>query len=137
MKYTTANKVEADAAREYLERLITDKRTVEIKRVSKRRSLKQNNYLYLLLGEFASELGYTVNEAKTLYKMENLDIYSYTKNDKVFLRSSADLTTDEMTKTVDRFRTYAGELGIDLPLPTDEAWLQSLENKIEQNRRYL
>ena len=142
MKYTTANKTEAQAAQEYLDRLVADKRTVEIKRVSQRRSLPQNSYLHLLLGAFGAHFGYTMAEAKTIYKQINDDIYHYQKKtallgDGTFYRSSADLTKEEMTKTIERFRTFSSEAGYDLPLATDQAWLQSLENLIEQNRSYM
>ena len=137
MKYTLANQVEAMAAQEYLSRLVNDKRTVEIKRVVKRRSLGQNAYLHLLLGAFGAEFGYTIDEVKDIYKQLNKSIYEYDKNGRIFMRSSAVLTTEEMTKSIDKFRAYSSEIGLDLPTATDQAWLQSLENTLEQNRSFL
>lgn len=137
MKYTTANKTEAQAAQEYLKRLVADKRTVEIKRVSQRRTLPQNNYLHLLLGAFGAHFGYTLAEAKMYYKQLNQDIYRYEKKGHEFFKSSADLTSEEMKRSIDKLRQYSADAGFDLPLATDQAWLQSLENLIEQNRSYL
>lgn len=137
MKYSTANPNEAEAAREYLNQLIEGKKTVEIKRVIKRRTINQNSYLHLLLNAFGLHFGYTTQEAKVLYKRLNKDIYAYEKGTEVFFRSSADLDTQEMTKSIERFRQFSAEQDYPLPLATDEAALMSLGNAIEQAQHYL
>src|SRR3972149_3300739 len=72
-----------------------------------KRSLNQNSYLYLILGWFACETGYTALEAKQIYKKINEQIYQYEKKGSRFMRSSADLTTVEMTHTIEKFRNYS------------------------------
>ncbi len=117
--------------------LIEKKATVEIKRVIKRRTINQNSYLHLLLSAFGLHFGYTTEEAKVLYKRFNKDIYAYEKAGEVFLRSSADLNTQEMMKSIDRFRQFSAEQDYPLPSATDEAAMRSLENAIETAQHYL
>lgn len=135
MKYNTAIKGEKADAEKYFQKLVDSESILEIKKVSKTRSLRQNSYLHLLLGAFGDHFGYTIEEAKLIYKEVNKNIYYYKKKDRVFIRSSADLDTAEMTKTIDHFREVSAEQGCELPLATDQDWLRSIENMIEQNSR--
>lgn len=135
MKYNTAIKGEKENAKKYFEKLVDSESLVEIKKISRTRSLRQNSYLHLLLGAFGDHFGYTIEEAKLIYKEVNKDIYYYKKKDRVFIRSSADLDSKEMTKSIDHFRDVSAAQGCDLPLATDEDWLRSIENMIEQNSR--
>lgn len=139
MKYDLSNADEAKAALAYLERLITRKNVCEVKKVDPKRSLQQNNYLHLLLGAYGLELGYNIDEAKTVFKRDiNPTIFVYEKNGSKFLRSSADLTTAEMTRAIDRFREFADEVnGIYLPPAENVAELRSIENAMERSRNYL
>lgn len=138
MKYQTKNNQEAVEAKAYLKVLLDKKCLVEIKKVSPRRSLKQNNYLYLTFGIFAAQTGYKPEEAKVIYKRyANTSLYVYEKNGIAFLRSSADLSTEEMTRSIDRWREYAAENGVNIPPPTDEEALRFYENMIEQQQHYM
>ena len=137
MKYSLANSHEVERARQFLDQLIDKKVVVEIKRIMPRRSLAQNSYLHLLISAFGLHFGYTNEEAKFIYKEINKDVYVYTKKGRKFYRSSADLTKEEMTKTIDRFRLKSAENGYELPLASDVEWLRELDNLIEQSRYYL
>lgn len=106
----------------------------DVRRVDPKRSLRQNNYLHLLLGAFGAHFGYTLAEAKLVYKELNKGVYAYQKKGRTFYRSSADLDTAEMTKTIDHFREVSERHGCPLPIATDDAWLRSIENMIEQNK---
>lgn len=134
MKYNTAIKGEKENAKKYFEELLAKDSIVEIKKVSRNRSLKQNSYLHLLLGAFGNHFGYTIEEAKLIYKEVNKNIYYYKKKDRLFIRSSADLSVDEMKDSIDKFREESAKQGCDLPLATDQDWLRSIENMIEQNK---
>ena len=135
MKYKLANRQEQLDASAYLSKLMLQEAVIEIKRINPNRSLSQNAYLHLILGVFGAELGYSIEEAKTIYKREvNQGIYVYEKNGQKFLKSSADLTTEEMAKTIDKFFIYAGENGIELPLAEDKDALLRAENYIERNK---
>jgi hypothetical protein len=137
MKYNLADPKDTEQAKYYLDQLIEKKAVAEIKRVLQRRSLSQNRYLHLLLGAFGAHFGYSLDEAKILYKQLNPSVYVYRKNGHTFLRSSAGLDTAEMTKTIDRFREQSKEMGYPLPDATDQAWLMSLENEIERAGYFL
>jgi hypothetical protein len=134
MKYNTAIKAEKAEALRYVMRLVNKKQIVEIKKVSPSRSLRQNSYLHLLLGYFAQHFGWELDEAKTIYKRWNQDIYFYQKSGQSFLRSSADLSVDDMTRSIDTFRRRSAEEGLPLPTATDQGWLREIENEIERSK---
>lgn len=137
MKYDLSKPEQAKEAQEYLDKALSKSRRVEIKLIAPRRSLAQNAYLHLLLGAFGSHFGYTIEEAKTIYKEISKDIYFYGKKGRTFMRSSADLTKEELAVTVDRFMKKSAEAGYELPLATDQEWLMQLDNQIEKTRSYL
>lgn len=138
MKYNLSLPFEVQQARDRLAYLIEKKNIVEIKKVNPNRSLNQNNYLHLLLGAFGVHFGYTLEEAKVIYKRDvNPDIYVYEKNNQKFMKSSADLDTEEMAKSIDRFHQYSREAGYPLPPATDQEWLRQIENEIERSKHYL
>lgn len=134
MKYNTAVEKEKNDAFQYLTDLAAKDSLVEVKKISPKRSLKQNAYLHLLCAAFGDHFGYTLEESKYLYKEINKNIYFYKKKDRVFVRSSADLSVDEMKQSIDRFREKSAEQGCDLPLATDQDWLRSIENMMEQSK---
>lgn len=134
MKWNLRNPKEADQAFAYLTELVGKEALVEIRRNYPVRTLNQNAYLHLILSAFADNFGYTADEAKQVYKEVNANIYRYDKKGRTFWRSSADLTKDEMAKSIDIFRLKSAEQGYDLPLATDQEWLRSLANKVEQSR---
>lgn len=143
MKYNLTVSQAIKEAKEHLGRLIVDGKTVDIKEVKPRRSLNQNSFLHLLLGAFSAHFGFSLNEGKSIYKMlpGNKELYHYTKelNGRTFefVRSSADLDKTEMTKSIETLREWSAKMGYPLPTAQDEAWLQSLENDVERNERYL
>lgn len=138
MKYNTAIPEEKKAALSYAMKLINKKQIVSITKVSPKRTLAQNNYLHLIIAYFGLETGYLPHEAKTVFKREaNPDIFVYEKNGTKFLKSSADLTKEEMAKAIDRFIIFAAEQNVDIPPATDPEWLRQIENEIERSRYYL
>ena len=143
MKYNLASTIEQGRALAYLAQLVEKKVVVDVKEVKPRRSLPQNRYLHLLLGYFGQSLGYTREEAKMIYKQlpGNKDVYVYEKDvggkPMTFVRSSAELTKEEMTKTIDVLRDWSNRLGYPLPTATDKDWLMQIENEIESNEAHL
>jgi len=125
------------ASIEYINKYKEKNITIEVTAKHPKRSLKQNNYLYLLLGFFGLEFGYTIEEAKQLYKRLNKDIYFYEKNGEKFIKSTADLDTKDMTLSIDIFRTYSAGIGLYLPQPDEHAFLNHIHNEIEKNKQYL
>lgn len=137
MRFNLANQNEVQTSALYLSGLAKNKRHIEIKPVPVKRTHSQNAYLHLILGAFANHFGYTLEEAKQLYKEVNADIYKYEKKQRTFWRSSADISKEDMAKSIDRFRLRSEENGYPLPLATDQAWLAQIEAEIERSHYYL
>jgi hypothetical protein len=137
MNYDLAKPVELIAARSRLTYLARKRRRVHIKEVRVNRTLSQNSYLHLILAAFGAHFGYTLEEAKMVYKDINSAVYRYNKKGRTFIRSSADLSKEEMARTIDHFMEKSKEAGYELPLATDQEWLLQIENEIERNRHYL
>lgn len=137
MRYNLDTTDEAHRAFSYLNKLVCKHARVDIKKVDPKRSLNQNAYLHLTFGIFAVQYGEPSRIAvKQIHykKYANPDLYiAKSKDGDLFLRSSADLTTTEMTKSIDRWRVYAGECGVHIPLPGDDEALIYWQNRIEQN----
>lgn len=108
------------------------------------RSLNQNNYLHAIIGAVAMETGTTLAYAKEFYfkRIANADLFVRDVDDPYagrvqVLRSSADLTKEEMSIAIDRFKQWAAEQGMYLPEPEDEAVLAMLQVEMGKVRRYL
>lgn len=138
MKFDLKSLDETTEAFEYVTELSGKEAMVEIKKISPKRSLSQNSYLHLILTYFGDHFGYETEEAKAVYKYVNVDIYRYHKKGfpYPFWRSSADLTKDEMTTSIDKFRKVSAEHGCELPLAIDQEWLRRIENDHERLRKY-
>lgn len=137
MKYNLASEAEALKAFGYLSDLSGKHALVEVKKISPKRSLSQNSFLHLLIGAFGAHFGYSLAEAKIVYKDINKGVYAYDKKGRTFYHSSADLNKEDMSKTIDRFREASAEAGYPLPLATDQEWIRQLDNAIEQSKYYL
>jgi hypothetical protein len=132
MKFNLDNETEANEAFEYLTELVGKHALAEVVKVSPKRSLNQNSYLHLIIAAFGNHFGYTAEEAKLVYKYLNAEIYRYKKKSLTFWRSSADLTKDEMTITIDKFRRASEKQGYPLPLAIDQEWLRKIQNEVER-----
>lgn len=136
MKFDLAQAHQVKAATGYLDKLREKKNVVELRKVSPARSLSQNSYLHLLLAAFGNHFGYTLEEAKLIYKEINRDVYIYKKKGRTFFKSSADISKDDMAKTIDVFMEKSKSAGFPLPLATDKDWLMQIENEIERAKYY-
>jgi hypothetical protein len=137
MIYDLSNEMQVKEAETYFKYLTEKSAKCEIKQLRKKRSGQQNRYLHLLIGKFAMHFGYTMIEAKEIYKSVSCEIYKYTKKGRQFYRSSADLTTKEMTDSIEKFRQKSAENGCYLPSADEESFLMSIQNEIEKNQQYL
>ena len=144
MRYDLSNPFQAAQARKRFAKFLDDKTVIELteKRV---RTLSQNAYLHVCIGCVALELGETIEYVKQYYfkRACNADIFTSTKFDKVLgyevdtIRSSSDLTKEEMSIAIDRFIAWSAEHGIYIPSPDEKEILFALEGEIERNKRYL
>lgn len=145
MLYDLHNPLDVQNARTRLDLLIRKQVVVELTEKKPRRTIPQNAYLHLLLGYFASQTGDTLEWVKKVYYKNvcNPDIFVAERADKLagrvrYLRSSADLTTEEMTTTIERFRNWsATTAGIYLPDAENEAELLAAQIAVERHKTYL
>lgn len=145
MIFNLNNSFEHDRFKEYVNQLYKQKAIVEVKKKLPNRTLAQNSYLHLLLGYFGSEYGCSLDEAKIdFYKRTcNRDLFERKTvnkkgNEVTYLRSSAELTTGEMTLSIDRFRNFASsEAGIYLPSPNEREFLIHIQQEIERHKEFL
>jgi hypothetical protein len=142
MKYDLRNTIEINQCELQLTKLIEEGAKVELKKIRGKRTLKQNSYFHVVITIFAMELGYTIEEGKTMLKR----MYSnaepsmvYQKKGYKFLRSTTTMDTKELTNFIEWIRNYAArEAGI--YIPTSEEYLinqYSIDKQIEQNKQYL
>ena len=145
MIISTGNPFEVQKGIEYFRKLLSKDCTFELKEKKPIRSRKQNAYLYVLLGYFASEYGCSLDEAKVdFYKRAaNREIFEITYVNKKgkeikTLRSSATLDSREMTLTIERFRNWASAVAdIYLPAPNEEQFLAHCMKCIENDREFV
>ena len=93
------------------------------------RTLNQNSYIHVLCRILASDIGTTEDYAKQVYfkELANKDIFVRVTKDPLTgemirtLRSTCDLTIQEMSKAIDGFILWAAEQGYSLPAATINA----------------
>ena len=110
MIYNLSSPLDVQNAKTRLELLIKRGCIVELTEKKQKRSLNQNAYLHLLLGYFASQTGNTLEWVKQQYykKLCNPDLFIGEREDLFlgrvkYVRSSADLRTDEMNLSIERW----------------------------------
>jgi hypothetical protein len=122
--------IDAGRAKAYLDKLIKEGKRCELKEVRSQRTSQQNAYLHVCLAMFCTETGYTVDEAKELFSLQNPDLLRYQKNGVSFRRSTTELDTKEMTTLIDLIRSMAYEQ-LGMYIPTSQEYL---ENKFQIDR---
>lgn len=106
------------------------------------RSLRQNAYLHLILGWFAAETGNTREFVKREYfkRLVNAEIFVSYVDDRwlgrtEIIKSSAEVTKEEMTTAIERFRNWSSqEAGIYLPSADEKNYLEQLEIELGRYR---
>lgn len=143
MRFDLTNEIDVSRFREKVEYHIRKKtKRVEL---TEKRTEKQNSYLHLILGWFALESGNQMEFVKQKYFKElvNPDIFVIEKDDKYagrikVLRSSADVTSKEMTDAIDKFRNWSSmEAGIYLPEANENQFLAHIQEEMNRIRQYL
>ena len=133
--FNLKNEYDIPKFKAYVNKLFQERAVVEVRKKLPNRTLSQNSYLHLLLGYFGSEYGCSLDEAK-------IDFYKRTCNKKgkevTYLRSSAELTTGEMTLSIDRFRNWSASVaGIYLPSANEQQMLIFAQQEIERNKEFI
>ena len=108
------------------------------------RSRNQNSYLHLLLGVVAMETGNTVEDVKREYfkGMVNPDIFKSYKTDTrgnsiAVYRSTSQVSKEEMSIAIDRFKKWGAENGIYMPNPGDESLLREIAIEMGRCKSYI
>lgn len=114
---------------------LTDKR---------KRTRNQNNYLHVAIGALAVETGNSLEFIKqeVFKRRVNPDLFIEEKEDPILghlevLRSSRELTKEQMSVAIDRFRKFCEEQGVYIPSPGDDALIEQMEWEISKVERYL
>ena len=145
MIYDLKNEYQIPKFKEYVNKLFKERAVVEVKKKLPNRTLAQNSYLHLLLGYLGSEYGCSLDEAKIdFYKRTcNRDLFERKTvnkkgNEVTYLRSSAELTTGEMTLSIDRFRNWSASVaGIYLPAANEHQMLIYAQQEIQRNQEFI
>lgn len=133
MKYDLTKFEDKASAKEYFNRLIEQGARIEIIKKNPKRSLQHNAYLHVLFSMYGLELGYTLEEAKTLIKRELG--YFYEKNGVKFLVKTSGMDSKELSDFINKFRNLSSKQGYYLPEPHEIT--DSLTNYIESQKQYL
>ncbi len=109
---------------------------IELKKIRKKRTIRQNSYLHVLITMYAIEYGDRLEEAKQDLKRE-CPFMTYTKKGKRYYKSSADLDTFGLHEWIEWIKDYAGQNGIYLPSADDykRNWAE-IERTVELNKQY-
>ena len=143
--YDLSNPLHAQNFRLRSDALLRKQCVVELTEKKPQRTTQQNRYLHAALGYFGALTGNTLDYVKRYYFKAhcNPDLFIIEKNDPLLgivrtLRSSADLTTEEMTLAIERFRNWAAqEAEIYIPSPDEHRLVQMMEVEAGRARLYL
>jgi hypothetical protein len=121
----------------YVEKLRKHKGSVRIDKINKKRTIRQNAFLHVLIQLFAIETGYTLDEAKTLLKRKS-ECMVYTKQGERFLKRTRDLDTKELSEFIEWIRNFAGANGFYLPNADEylRDW-ERIDQEIHSHKPYL
>ena len=146
MLYDLQNELHAENFKKRVNALFLKKSIVELTEKKPQRTLKQNSYLHAALGFFGIQFGYTIEEVKTWYFKDtcNKELFVRYKPDSItgeqrkYLRSSAELTTEEMTVAIERFRNWSADVaGVYIPSPDEHRLVEQMEIEVMRGRMYL
>ena len=143
MIYDLRQTIDRQRFRARVDYMLTHVPVVELTEKTKR-TTSQNSYLHLIIGVVAMETGNTLEYTKREYfkRLVNPGIFQIEKEDRFagpvsILRSSADLSKEEMSLAIDRFKQWAADNGMYLPEPGDDAILREIEIEIDKRRQWL
>ena len=137
MIYDLGSNEEKNKAAYKLDELIKSGKVIELTEKRKKRTISQNAYMHVVFSLLAIELGYTLEETKTVMKRE-CHFMVYDKDGMKFLKRTRDLNTKELTDFIEWIRNYAGNIGLYIPASEEYLINQSEINKeIYKNKEYL
>lgn len=126
MNYNLTNKEDRKRFIRYANSLLKNKKTLVSLDDKSNRTLSQNCYIHVLCRVMAQETGTTEYYAKQVYfkELANPDLFIRVTKDPLTgqmvktIRSSTELTIQEMSKAIDNFIAWAAEQGYTMPEAT-------------------
>ena len=123
MNYDLTDKAQRRKFVKYANSLLKNKRTLVSLEDKSNRTLSQNCYIHVLCRILAQDTGVSEYYAKQVYfkELANPDIFVHPTKDQLTgkmirtVRSSADLSIQEMARAITNFRNWASEQGYYLP----------------------
>jgi len=144
MIYNTTYETQRKSLIEKVKWFILNKKIVDLRQWKPKRTRRQNKYLHVLLTLIAIDYCDTIEYVKNaLYKSRyNAILYEYEVSNKygkrIALRSSKDLTTEEMALSIDRLREgYMRDTGCYLPDADEDFSVYEAEIQKYENQRYI
>lgn len=104
--YDTSNPLDKANFMLRAKKLAESGKIIELTEKKPRRTLSQNNFLWLCLSYWGCQTGYTKEEAETIYKNVNRELY-YTHKviagvEIEYIRHTYELDTAEMTASIEK-----------------------------------
>lgn len=144
MVYNLDNEYQRIEFSHKVKELWENRKLVELTQKFPKRTNSQNRYLHLAIGWWALYYGCSRDYAKVrFFKKEcNKETFLVVKESKqggkyYDLRSSKDLTTEEMTLCIQRFRDFCAFQGCYIPSPDEHEYLLYIEREQDKNKEYL
>lgn len=146
MIYNPEKEIDVQNAVEKFKYYIRNNKVFELRAKQVPKTYPQLKYVHLIISWFALEYGETKEYVKLNFfkKAANSDIFETeyvnkkTGEIRTEIRSTADLTKDELSMAISRFRDYSSkEAGIYLPEPKDLVLLREIEIQIENYKQFL
>lgn len=145
-KFDLSNEFDVQSLRTKVEYLIEHKAVCELTEKSIKRTLQQNAYLHVILGIVGMEFGEDIEYVKKQYfkYLVNPTIFVRQRYDKilnrdvVYLRSSRDVTIEEMSQAISKWIEWARrEHGIFIPSSDDYIAIARAQVAIDKAYRYM
>jgi len=146
MLYNPAKPIDVQRAAEKLKYFVEYNKVFELSAKKVPKTYPQLKYAHLIMSWFALEYGEQLEYIKLEYfkKLVNPAIFEYefvnriTSEVRTEYKSLANITKDELTLAIDRFRDYSSKhAGIYLPEPKDTVYLREIEIQVKNNEHYL
>lgn len=143
MVYSLSDSLDMKRFCKRIQALMKKGSTVELTEVMMK-TVQQNRYLHLLLGVLAMETGNRMEFVKQNYlkKLACPDIFIVKQDDgiagrSVYLRSVADLSKEEMSLVIERFKVWSAEQGYYMPDADNKEALEQIEVQMRRMQQYL
>ena len=146
MYYDLSSPLQLQQAKTRFAKLESKGAIIELKEKSVQRTLQQNKYLHLTISYFASQYGESADYVKRNYFKiaANSELFVKTKHDPLlerdvkYLISSADLSKDDMTTAIERWRNWSSKVaGIYIPPAVSIREIAEMEIEVERNKDFV